>query len=359
MQAHGTTGYNHVLAGRPATALPHLERCLALYDPTAHRRLALVYGEDPGVSSHQWSAYATWLLGYPDRARRHATEARRLAQDLGYPNDISQATWFATVIHIMCRDVHRARQLSDALLRVCAGVRADPVVGPREPRRRLDDRPERATRRPRSHRCERAWRTTPAPRGFPTSPRRSWPRPSPWPATRRARSRPHPARSSWPGGPGNSGTRQSSPASVARSCSSSHPHRRSAWTTSATDAERALVEALDIARRQQAKSLELRAATSLARLGQSQARHSGPVPPRRHVPVVHRGARPATSRPRPRCSPSSGLSLCVRRHAPGVSTRTVREAGRAHNRWQGRQRSKSRRRREERHHGDDHQCSCP
>ena len=85
MQAHGTTGYTHVLAGRPATALPHLERCLALYDPTAHRRLALVYGEDPGVSCHQWAAYATWLLGYPDRARRHATEACRLALNLGVP----------------------------------------------------------------------------------------------------------------------------------------------------------------------------------------------------------------------------------------------------------------------------------
>jgi tetratricopeptide (TPR) repeat protein len=119
MQAHGTTGYNHVLAGHPATALPHLERCHALYDPTAHRQLALVYGEDPGVNSHQWAAYATWLLGYPDRARRHATEARGLALNLGYPNDIAQATWFGTVVNILCRDLYRARQLSDALLKVC------------------------------------------------------------------------------------------------------------------------------------------------------------------------------------------------------------------------------------------------
>ena len=37
----------------------------------------------------------------------------------------------------------------------------------------------------------------------------------------------------------------------------------------ATDAERTFVEALDIARRQEAKSLELRAATSLARLWQA------------------------------------------------------------------------------------------
>ena len=190
MQAHGTTAYNHVLGGRPATALPHLERCHALYDPTAHRRLALVYGEDPGVNSHQWAAYATWLLGYPDRARRHATEARELALNLGYPNDIAQATWFGTVVHILCRDLYRARQLSDALLTVCREyeltrwsalaqlVAAWMVAQAGEPQRAS------------SRRCERVSPTTPAPRDSRTSPPRSWRRRSPLPVTPRLRSRP-------------------------------------------------------------------------------------------------------------------------------------------------------------------------
>jgi predicted ATPase len=119
MQAHGTTGYNQVLAGRPAVALPHFERGLELYDPAAHRQLALTYGEDPAVGCHQWASYTTWLLGYPDRARAHAREARRLAEELTYPNDIAQATWFATAIQVLCRDVDRVRELSDALIRVC------------------------------------------------------------------------------------------------------------------------------------------------------------------------------------------------------------------------------------------------
>ena len=118
MQSHGTAGYNHVLGGRPAAALPRLERGIELYDPVAHRHLALVYGEDPGVGCNEWASYASWLLGYPDRARRHAGEARRLAQDLGYPNDLAQATWFATAIEVMCRDLGRVAEFSEALLDV-------------------------------------------------------------------------------------------------------------------------------------------------------------------------------------------------------------------------------------------------
>ena len=269
MQAHGTTGYNHVLAGRPATALPHLERCLALYDPHAHRELALVYGEDPGVSGHQWSAYATWLLGYPDRARRHATEACRLAQALGYPNDISQATWFATVIHIMCRDVDRARQLSDALLRVCQeyeltrwsalgnlvdgwmiAQKGDPQAAIAQMRESLADY-SGASGFPYfsssllAETLALAGDTAGAletASGALVMARRSG---QLWYAAELARLR-------------------------GEILLQFAPSPTMGADDLATDAERALVEALDIARRQQAKSLELRAATSLARLAQSQ-----------------------------------------------------------------------------------------
>jgi predicted ATPase len=270
MQAHGTTGYNEVLAVRPATALPHLERSIALYNPTTHRQLALVYGEDPGVGGHQWASYATWLLGYPDRARHHATEACRLAQELGYPNDIAQATWFATVINIMCRDVYRARQLSDSLVRLCheyeltrwsalgtlvaawmAAQQSDPQSAVEQMRGALGDY-SGASGFPYfsssllAETLARAGATAEAletATGALVMARRTG---QPWYAAELARLRGEyllrlaPSRTVGPG-------------------------------DLAADAERALLEALDIARRQQAKSLELRAATSLARLWQSQA----------------------------------------------------------------------------------------
>jgi AAA ATPase domain len=264
---HGKRGNNHVWSGRPPTALPHLERCQALYDPTAHRRLALVYGEDPGVSSQQWAAYATWLLGYPDRARRHATEARGLALTLAYPNDIAQATWFGTVVHILCRDLYRARQLSDALTQLCREyeltrwsalshlVAAWMVAQSGEPQSAIQQMRESlgeysgASGFPYFSSSLLAETLTLAgdtagaletASGALVMARRTG---QLWYAAELARLR------------GEILLRHA-------------PRRRP--DDLATNAERAFTEALDIARRQQAKSLELRAATSLARLWQSQ-----------------------------------------------------------------------------------------
>ena len=224
------------------------------------------------MGCHQWAAYATWLLGYPDRARRHATEACRLAQNLGYPNDIAQATWFATVVHIVCRDVQRARQLSDALLGVCQEYEL--------------------TRWSALGQLVDAWMAA-------------------------QRGEPHAAipqmRESLADYSGASGFPYFSSSLLAEALAMAGDTAGALETASgalvmarrtgqlwyaaelarlrgeillrfapsptigpddlATDAEHALVEALEIARRQQARSLELRAATSLARLWQSQAQH--------------------------------------------------------------------------------------
>jgi DNA-binding NtrC family response regulator len=49
MEAHNALGQTRFLRGEMAVARPHLEHGSALYDPQAHRSLALVYGEDPGI----------------------------------------------------------------------------------------------------------------------------------------------------------------------------------------------------------------------------------------------------------------------------------------------------------------------
>jgi hypothetical protein len=218
------------------------------------------------VNSHQWAAYATWLLGYPDRARRHAIEARELALNLGYPNDIAQATWFGTVVHILCRDLYRARQLSDALLAVC--------------------REYELTRWSALAQLVGAWMVARA-----GEPQRAV----------------QEMREGLADYSGASGFPYFSSSLLAETLSLAGDTAAALETTSgalvmgrrtgqlwyaaeltrlrgeillrlepsaggedhATDAERTFVEALDIARRQQAKSLELRAATSLARLWQS------------------------------------------------------------------------------------------
>ena len=52
--------------GEPAAARTHLTQALALYDPQAHRALAVRYGLDLGVAAGGILARALWALGFPD-----------------------------------------------------------------------------------------------------------------------------------------------------------------------------------------------------------------------------------------------------------------------------------------------------
>ena len=66
--AHYQLGNVLFLRGEPAAARTHHTQALALYDPQAHRALAVRYGLDLGVGSHSALARALWYLGYPDQA---------------------------------------------------------------------------------------------------------------------------------------------------------------------------------------------------------------------------------------------------------------------------------------------------
>ena len=71
--------------GEPAAARTHHTQALALYDPQAHRALAVRYGLDLGVGSHSYLARALWSLGFPEQALQHSQAARTLAQEVAHP----------------------------------------------------------------------------------------------------------------------------------------------------------------------------------------------------------------------------------------------------------------------------------
>jgi tetratricopeptide (TPR) repeat protein len=82
--------------GRPRDALPHLDRGVALYDRECHGTSAFLYGgHDPGACSLWHRGIANWSLGYPERALRDTQDACRLAEELEHPMTMVIALWFA------------------------------------------------------------------------------------------------------------------------------------------------------------------------------------------------------------------------------------------------------------------------
>ena len=102
-----------------AAARYHQEQGLALYDAQRHRGLTAVYGEDPGVGCLVYGAVTLWHLGYPDQALRSVGAARNLAEELSTPFNLAQALYYGAVMHVYCREPARVRELAEALMALC------------------------------------------------------------------------------------------------------------------------------------------------------------------------------------------------------------------------------------------------
>jgi predicted ATPase len=118
LQAHNVLQQPLLHMGDFATARQHQEQVLALYDPHQHRTLSAVYGEDPGVGCMTYGAVTLWCLGYPDQALRSVQAARKLADDLSNPFDVARALYFGAFTHLCRREANLTEELVEALIEI-------------------------------------------------------------------------------------------------------------------------------------------------------------------------------------------------------------------------------------------------
>jgi predicted ATPase len=96
----------------------HMEQGLALYDLKRHGRHTDLYGQDPAVVCQGFGALALWLLGYPDQAAQRSREAVALGQELGQPSSLALALYFAAILRQYRREGPLVRQHAEALLAI-------------------------------------------------------------------------------------------------------------------------------------------------------------------------------------------------------------------------------------------------
>jgi adenylate cyclase len=120
IEAHRALGNTLFWLGEFAPARGHLEQGIALYDFQQHRSLAFLYGTDPAVICLSYAATALWLLGYPDQARRRSAEALTLAQELSHSPSLAVALVWAATLHQSCRDVPLVQERAEALMGLAA-----------------------------------------------------------------------------------------------------------------------------------------------------------------------------------------------------------------------------------------------
>lgn len=113
MRAHFALGPPLFFLGMFASAQEHLERGLTLYDPQKHSSRAV---QDAGVASLAYGAWTLWFRGYPDQALERSHKAILLAQELDHPYSLAFALNFAAIVHQFRRERQAAQEQAETAI---------------------------------------------------------------------------------------------------------------------------------------------------------------------------------------------------------------------------------------------------
>jgi predicted ATPase len=112
--AHYALGLTWFCLGALPTARQHLEAGIARYTPDQLRAPVFRIGQDPGVGCRVHAARTLWVLGYPEQALARPHEALALAQTLSHPFSLAFARCMAAVLAQLRRDVPAAYEHAEA-----------------------------------------------------------------------------------------------------------------------------------------------------------------------------------------------------------------------------------------------------
>jgi class 3 adenylate cyclase/predicted ATPase len=119
LEAHHALWTTLLSVGDLATARPHLEEGMRLYDPQRHRAHSALYtGHDPGVCCRNSAAWSLWLLGYPDQSLASSQAALALAHQLAHPLSLTLALSWAAVLHHWRREAPRTQAHAEAAMTI-------------------------------------------------------------------------------------------------------------------------------------------------------------------------------------------------------------------------------------------------
>ena len=104
MIGHRIMGISLLISGDILEGRKNFDQALALYDPAEHRSLAARFSVDSRMSILSYRSWAMWLLGYPDAARADTARALADAREIGQAATLMYALSHAAIPYILCGD---------------------------------------------------------------------------------------------------------------------------------------------------------------------------------------------------------------------------------------------------------------
>jgi tetratricopeptide (TPR) repeat protein len=119
VEVHRRLGVTRFHRGEFAAALLHCQQASAYYQPQQHHAQVYIYGwVDAGVSVLGYEAYALWHLGYPTQALARAQAALRLAEVLSHPLSLAFAHHFIARVHQHRREIPQVQEHAEQAIAI-------------------------------------------------------------------------------------------------------------------------------------------------------------------------------------------------------------------------------------------------
>jgi DNA-binding winged helix-turn-helix (wHTH) protein/tetratricopeptide (TPR) repeat protein len=113
LRAANTRGQTAVYEGNYQEAGDTLQAAIAGWETISGTSKGSVFGSDPIMVAHAHRGWALWFLGYPDSARHSYRRALSLAQEAGLPFGLAGAHWHVAFVELLCGNATEAFHLAD------------------------------------------------------------------------------------------------------------------------------------------------------------------------------------------------------------------------------------------------------
>jgi class 3 adenylate cyclase/tetratricopeptide (TPR) repeat protein len=118
IEAHQALGSTYFFLGRFDEARTHLLTAKSLDDPSQHRSQALRFGQDSGITARIMLARTLWILGEVEQVEPLAREAMGMARELEHPFNLVFTLVALSWIYSTLCNAKRTRELTDEAIAV-------------------------------------------------------------------------------------------------------------------------------------------------------------------------------------------------------------------------------------------------
>jgi class 3 adenylate cyclase/predicted ATPase len=109
-------GVSQATIGNLPEALIQFDRAIASYNPAEHRQLSARFGQDIRVAALCYRSWIRWMLGYPEAALADAKSAVAEAREVGQGVPLMYSLYFTSYAFIHCGDYQAADARLDELV---------------------------------------------------------------------------------------------------------------------------------------------------------------------------------------------------------------------------------------------------